>query len=112
MTATMIAGLVAVLLTAHDTSRCKPFAPRFAQFVACERADGTLQAFSDRQITWRVRFYVRYWEMPCGEFPTEEEAYVFHLVTNDLYGDPDLNDRQRTAIRNAMYRGSPHCLRS
>lgn len=107
----MIAGLIALNLSAQDTPPCEPFAARFAQYVACERADGTLRGFSERRIAWRVRFYVRYWEMPCGEFPTEQEAYVFHLVTSDLYDDRDLTDPQRLAIRTAMYRGSPHCPR-
>ncbi len=109
MTATMIAWFVAVILNAQATPRCEPFASRFTQFVACERAEGTLHAFSDRHVVWRVRFFIRYWEMPCGEFPTRQEAYVFHLVTDDLYGDRDLNDSQRVAIREAMYRGTPHC---
>lgn len=109
MTATMIAGLTAVILSAQGTPRCEPFASRFAEYVACERADGTLRGFPERAIAWRVRYFVRYWRMPCGEFPTEQEAYVFHLVTNDLYGDPDLTNAQRVGIRDAMYRGSPHC---
>jgi hypothetical protein len=105
----MIAGLLAAALDAPDVRRCAAFATRFAQYVACERADGTLRSFPERQIAWRVRYFVRYWQMPCGEFPTEAEAYVFHLVTNDLYADSQLTGAQRIGIRNVMFRGSVRC---
>jgi hypothetical protein len=77
--------------------------------VACQRANGTLGSFADPQITWRVRYFVRYWQMPCGEAPTVKEGYVFHMVTNDLYSDTDLTDGQRSAIRNAMFDGKVRC---
>ena len=92
-----------------DDRRCDAFVPNFDELVACRRADGTLQSFTDPDITWRVRYFVRYWQMPCGEMPTVEEAYVFHMVTNDLYGDESLNDSQRLAIRTAMFDGTVHC---
>ena len=91
------------------TGRCKKFAEHFDVDVACERADGTLRSFPSSSIGWRVRYFVRYRQMPCNEAPTEEESYVFHAVLNDLYGDGDLNDAQRVAIRNAMYEGNPRC---
>jgi hypothetical protein len=47
--------------------------------------------------------------MPCGEMPTVKEAYVFHMVTDDLYNDTDLTDTQRIAIRNAMFDGKVDC---
>ena len=90
-------------------ARCRSFANDFPKVVACERARGTLRAFESRGISWRVRYYVRYWEMPCGEFPTVEEAYVFHTVTNDLYNDPDLTDADRIEIRNVMFVGATRC---
>ena len=91
------------------SSRCAAFLSTFEELVACERADGTLDSFSDPNITWRVRYYVRYWEMPCGEEPTVQEAYVFHMVTGDLYNDVDLDDVERLAIRNRMSDGQAHC---
>jgi len=93
-------------------ARCQAFQPTFDELVACQRANGTLKSFGNWKITWRVRYFVRYWEMPCGEFPTEQEGYVFHMVTNDLYADTDLDDTQRLAIRNAMFDGKVHCMSS
>ena len=90
-------------------ARCKAFAPIFAEAAACQRANGTLESFQSRKITWRVRYFVRHWEMPCHEAPTEEEGYVFHMVTDDLYNDADLNDTERVAIRAAMFNGKLHC---
>ena len=57
----------------------------------------------------RVRYFVRHWEMPCHEAPTEQEGYIFHMVTDDLYNDPDLSDTERVAIRGAMFDGKLHC---
>lgn len=91
------------------TSRCQQFSPKFQEFTACERADGTLQAFTAHDIDWRVRYFVRYWQMPCNEAPTIEEGYVYHMVTNDLYNDSDLNNKQRVAIRQAMFDGQVEC---
>jgi hypothetical protein len=91
------------------TQRCTKFAKTFDVDVACERADGTLRSFPNEPIGWRVRYFVRYRQMPCNEAPTEEESYVFHAVLNDLYGDADLSDAQRLAIRTAMYEGTPRC---
>jgi hypothetical protein len=105
----MIPFIFATVTASSDATRCQPFANDFAQYAACERADGTLRSFAERQIAWRVRYYVRYWEMPCGEFPTAQEAYVFHMVTGDLYRDADLNDAQRVEVRNAMFRGRVGC---
>jgi len=89
--------------------RCAIFASNFDEFAACRRADGTLQTFGDFQIAWRVRYFVRYWEMPCNEAPTREESYVFQMTTADLYADLDLIDSQRSAIRNAMFSGRVRC---
>ncbi len=89
--------------------RCSTLAANVPKAAACERADGTLRTFKSRAIAWRVRYFVRYWQMPCGEFPTEEEAYVFHMVTNDLYNDPDLSDADRIDIRNIMFVGPVRC---
>jgi len=90
-------------------SRCAAFAPNFDELVACQRADGTLRSFSDPSITWRVRYFVRHWQMPCGEEPTVQEAYVFQMATDDLYGDAVLDDAARLAIRNAMFDGKVRC---
>ena len=90
-------------------ARCKPFESIFDELVACQRANGTILTFNERPIGWRVRYYVKYWEMPCSEEPTVEEAYVFHMVTNDLYNDSDLDGGQRLDIRNAMFDGKVHC---
>ncbi len=49
--------------------------------------------------------------MPCHEDPTEQEGYVYNMVTDDLYNDPDLNDTERIAIRNAMFDGRIRCKR-
>jgi hypothetical protein len=89
--------------------RCKPFAGVFDQLVACERSNGTLDSFASPNITWRVRYFVRYSEMPCHEAPTVEESYVYHAVADDLNGDQDLDASQRTAIRNAMFEGERRC---
>lgn len=94
---------------AETTGRCSPFAANFDEFVGCQRADGTLRTFNDRQISWRARYFVRYATMPCGEMPTEQEAYVFHAVIDDLNADPDLTGSGRAAIRAAMYEGTPDC---
>jgi len=91
------------------STRCQPFAQDFEEFAACRRADGTLEAFTDSDIRWRVRYFVRYWQMPCNEAPTIEEGYVYHMVTKDLYKDRDLNDRQRMEIRTAMFDGRVNC---
>jgi hypothetical protein len=91
-----------------DSARCNAFESTFDEWVACRRADGTLQSFSN-PIGWRVRYFVRYQQMPCQEAPTVKEGYVFHMVTNDLYNDEDLNDAQRLAIRNSMFDGTVHC---
>ncbi|MGA8535255.1 MAG: hypothetical protein WB615_14195 [Candidatus Tumulicola sp.] len=90
-------------------ARCKAMAQNFDETVACQRANGTLLALADPKIAWRVRYFVRYWEMPCNEFPTEDEGYVFNAVTNDLYTDPDISNTQRIQIRNAMFDGQIHC---
>ena len=90
-------------------ARCKVFASIFAEAAACERANGTLDSFQKTKIAWHVRYFVRHWEMPCHEAPTEQEEYVFHMVTEDLYTDSDLNDTERVAIRNAMFDGKVHC---
>ncbi len=95
--------------TLTDVGRCKPFAGVFDELVACKRANGTLESFANRNITWRVRYFVRYSEMPCNEAPTVEEAYVFHMVTTDLSDDADLNDSERSAIRSAMFDGKTRC---
>ncbi len=91
------------------SGRCSVFGSAFDELVACQRADGTIASFSARKVKWRVRYYVRYWEMPCHEEPTVQEAYVFHMVTNDLYNDADLDDGERSAIRTAIYDGREHC---
>jgi hypothetical protein len=93
----------------HGHTRCAPFESNFDEVVACERADGTLRAFEDASIAWRVRFFVRYSEMPCGEYPTVEESYTFHTVVHDLDRDHDLNGSQRAAIRTAMFDGKVRC---
>jgi hypothetical protein len=92
-----------------SSTRCQQFAQNFDELAACRRADGTLQAFTDSDIRWRVRYFVRYWQMPCNEAPTIEEGYVYHMVTKDLYKDHDLNDRQRMDIRAAMFDGRVNC---
>ncbi|MFY9632024.1 MAG: hypothetical protein WAJ94_10510 [Candidatus Cybelea sp.] len=89
--------------------RCGPFVRKFDEYVACRRADGTLSTFADRQVTWRVRYYVRFSEMPCGEVPTVDEAYVFHMVVDDLNADLNITGPQRAAVRGAMYEGTEHC---
>ena len=89
--------------------RCKQFTAVFDALVACQRSNGTLDSFADRTIEWRVRFFVRYLEMPCHEAPTVEESYVFNAVVNDLNADADLDAEQRIAIRNAMFDGQLHC---
>lgn len=90
-------------------ARCRRFEAAFDQLVACQRANGTLQTFKSPKITWRIRYFVRYWKMPCNEAPTEEEGYVFQMVTNDLYDDPDLNQAQRLQIRDALFDGAIRC---
>jgi hypothetical protein len=92
-------------------SRCWPFSGAFYEFVACQRANGTLRSFLDCQVTWRVRYFVRFNQMPCDEAPTVEESYVFRMVTNDLDRDRDLNDAQRLAIRTTMFEGKVNCGR-
>jgi hypothetical protein len=100
---------VATSLQPAITARCKTFAATFDELIACQRADGTLDSFGDRKVAWRVRYFVRYWVMPCNEAPTEQEAYAFHMVTYDLETDQDLSDAERVAIRNTMYDGKAHC---
>lgn len=92
-----------------QATRCKTFKGRFQLLVACQRANGTLGSFGNHQVTWRVRYFVRYMLMPCGDAPTVKEGYVFHMVINDLYGDGDLNDAQRLEVRNAMFDGKARC---
>jgi hypothetical protein len=91
------------------TPSCETFAATFDELAACQRANGTLRSFGNPKITWRVRYFVRFWEMPCKEAPTVQEAYVFHMVTNDLYNDQDLDDAERVAIRNVMFEGKVRC---
>jgi hypothetical protein len=95
----------------NTDQRCKQFA-RFDELVACERSNGTLDSFAIRTVNWRVRYFVRYLEMPCDESPTVDESYVFNTVVNDLNADPDLDAEQRIAIRNAMFDGKLHCKTS
>lgn len=98
--------MAAALLLGH----CDGFKSYWPQYVACERADGTLRSLRGIPgAEWRVRYFVKYAEMPCGEAPTVEEGYVFHSVWNDLYDDSDLTDTQRIAIRDEVYRGTPTC---
>jgi hypothetical protein len=92
-----------------DPRRCAAFQAHFNEFVACQRADGTLRSFADPQVAWRVRYYVRYLAMPCGEAPTVEEAYVFHAVIGDLSDDSNLDNTERTKIRSAMFAGKVPC---
>lgn len=68
-----------------------------------------MRTFGEARIAWRVRYFFRYWEMPCGEMPTRDESYVFGLAARDLYGDGDLTDPQRRAIRDAMFEGRVRC---
>jgi hypothetical protein len=91
------------------SDRCMQFDQNFDEFAACQRADGTLESFTAHDISWRVRYFVRYWQMPCNEAPTIEEGYVYHMVTKDLYKDPDLDNKQRMAIRVAMFQGKVNC---
>jgi hypothetical protein len=90
-------------------SRCSPFVESFDELAACERANGTLETFAKVSIAWRVRYFVRYWRMPCNEAPTEQEGYVFHMVTNDLNGDENPSDSERLDIRAAMFDGLVRC---
>lgn len=92
-----------------SAGRCMKFDQDFDVLAACQRADGTLQAFTAHDISWRVRYFVRYWRMPCNEAPTIEEGYIYHMVTNDLYNDPDLNNKKRMAIRTVMFEGKVEC---
>lgn len=92
-----------------SAGRCGRFSLDFAELAACRRADGTLRTFVQPRIAWRVRYFVRYWKMPCGEAPTRDESYVFAMTTRDLYGDADVNDAERRAIRDAMFEGSVRC---
>jgi|SRR5580700_453053 hypothetical protein len=101
--------ILAAAMHVDNGIRCGTLAASVSKAAACERADGTLRTFKDRAVDWRVRYFVRYWEMPCGEFPTEQEAYVFHMVTNDLYNDQDLTDADRVEIRNMMFDGPVRC---
>ena len=92
------------------SSTCAPFSSKFDETAACRRADGTLHTFDDKPgIEWRVRYFVRFSQMPCGEYPTLDESYVFHMVVNDLEADTDLKEGQRVKIRNAMFQGPVHC---
>lgn len=102
-------AVVAAQARGDLANRCRTFAGEFAELAACQRADGTLETFGDERIAWRVRYFFRYWQMPCQEAPTRNESYVFDLAANDLYGDRDLNDSQRVAIRNAMFAGRERC---
>jgi hypothetical protein len=109
--APLLSGQAAIVnsgQSSHNT-RCEPFMPTFDELVACQRANGSVGSFANPEITWRVRYFVRYSEMPCNEAPTVEEAYVFHMVTTDLSDDADLNDSERTAIRSAMFEGETRC---
>lgn len=101
--------VLAAAMHLERSFRCDAVAANIPQSAACERADGTLRTFKNHAISWRVRYYVRYWQMPCGEFPTEQEAYVFHMVTNDLYNDQDLSDADRVEIRTLMFDGPVRC---
>lgn len=103
------AGFSAMTIRQNVDSRCTQFAANFDQVIACQRADGTLNSFVNQQIAWRVRYFVRYMQMPCGEMPTVQEGYAFHMVIDDLDADKDLNATQRDSIRYAMYDGKPHC---
>lgn len=97
-------------LAFHLTSaRCQTFEYNFPETVACQRADGTLSSFTDPNITWRVRYFVRYNDMPCGEAPTEQESYVYQMTVSDLNKDSDLNINEVQQIRDAMYSGTPNC---
>lgn len=89
--------------------RCRSFSGDFDELVACTRANGTLSSFRLDGVEWRVRYFVRFLEMPCHEAPTVDEAYVFHAVIDDLTSDPDLDDAQRDAVRYAMSDGMEHC---
>jgi hypothetical protein len=93
----------------NTDGRCKPFVRIFHEFVACQRSNGTFDSFVVRNIVWRVRYFVRYSEMPCREAPTVEEAYVYNLVVDDLNTDRDLNSSERIAIRDAMFEGESRC---
>lgn len=93
----------------QSNARCDEFASNFDQLVACRRANGTLTAFPEPEIAWRVRFFVRYERMPCGEAPTVQEGYVFHMVVDDLNADTNLSDTQRSAVRTAMFDGRVRC---
>ncbi|MEO6835377.1 MAG: hypothetical protein ABI231_05650, partial [Candidatus Tumulicola sp.] len=83
------AGQLKALNSVQETlsADCTGFASNFDEIVACQRANGTLHSFGNPKVAWRVRYFVRYWAMPCNEDPTEQEGYVFHMATNDLYRD-------------------------
>lgn len=90
-------------------THCAPFENNFQENAACQRADGTIDSFQKQSINWRVRYFVRYSEMPCGEEPTVDEAYVFQMVVGDLDRDRDLKDSERTAIRTALFDSKVRC---
>lgn len=50
--------------------------------------------------SWRVRYFIRYNMMPCGEFPTRDEGYVFQ-ASQWLLGT--LSEGGADAVRIALY---------
>jgi hypothetical protein len=95
-----------------SSGECSSFQGVYQELVACARALGTLEAYSDPDIKWRLRFFFRYNEMPCGEDPTVEEYYAYQMAALDLSGDLDLTAGQRADIQAAIYPGSsspPSC---
>jgi hypothetical protein len=83
-----------------SSATCAAFSSKFDESAACRRAGGTLHTFDDKPgIQWRVRYFVRFSRMPCGEYPTLDESYFFHMVVDDLDADTDLKDAQCVKIR-------------
>jgi hypothetical protein len=98
--------------TDASSNECTSFQGVYQELVACARAIGTLEAYSDPDINWRLRFFFRYNEMPCGEDPTVKEYYAYQMAALDLSSDLDLNAAQRADIQAAIYPGStspPSC---
>ena len=92
----------AVVATAAPTALAPPnVVLQEAVFHAIERGIRTLPTHAER---WRVAYFIKYNEMPRGEMPTVNEAYVYHSARY-LLAEQGLTDLQRLQIVNAIYPG-------
>lgn len=102
--------MIHTLAVAALLKPCGTFTDNFYEYTACKRAEGTLATMRYLPgVEWRVRYFFKYNEMPCGEAPTVQESYVYQMASDDLETDSFVTPQERVEIRTAMFNGRARC---